>query len=311
MPAVVREQNSADPQGGAPAGAILRRGVCVLALLLPAGCLTQSVRQAKDLSGSGIAYAEAVDQLLDIARDQVISFDNQELVRTRSGADPQEMLAARNTALLALLDELERCRDQARLLKIYFCHLQALANTPVRDDAGSAVRAASDSLSRLNAALRGRKLFSEEQQKYLGTLSGLVAQTTLAAQLRTAFTRDAEIIGTCLVLQEAQLEQIASLLQDRFMAANDLFLNEKVIAPYVNRDKALSRQWSADRTHWLKSRFTCRQLATARDAARQLRGVWADLLQDGADLRSVNALLADVHAFTGTVQALEAAREAP
>lgn len=280
-------------------------------MLLATGCLTQSVRPARDLSGSGIAYAEAVDKLLDLTADRVIAFDNQELVRTRAGTDPREMLAARNAALLGVLDELERFRSQTRLLKVYFLNLQALAESPVRDDAGSAVRAASDSISKLNQALRGREALSDDQKKYLGDLGGLVAQTALAAQLRAAFTRDAEVIGTCLVLQEAQLAQIAAMLQDRFTAENDLFLNEKVIAPYVNRDKPLARQWAADRTQWLKSRFTSRPLTTAQAAARQLRGVWADLLQGKTDIQSVSALLADVHAFTRTVQALDAAHEAP
>ena len=281
-----------------------------LSVLLISGCATQSIQQGKDLSSSGIAYTEAVDKLLDATTDRVIDFDTEELKKTRRGSDLKGMITQKNVAVADVLTEIGKFRAQTKLLKTYFLNLQALADSPVKDDAGGAVKSLSDSISKLNKALGGKEgneNLTEDQKTQIGALGGLVANTIHAAKIKRALTRDAEIIGIYLALQENQLENINGILRDRFLAENDLFLNEKVIAPYVDKNQELGAEWANNRKQWFKTHFVSQQLVTAKEAAKQLRGVWADILQGKTDINSLSVLISEVNEFVTTVQALEAA----
>lgn len=281
--------------------------------LVATGCATQSIRQGQDLSSSGVAYTDAVDKLLDVTTDRVINFDSAELIKTRRGSDLKKMITEKNEALQSVLVELGRFRAQTRLLKTYFVNLQALADSPVKDDAGGAVESLSDSISKLNKALgktAGKEKLSEEQKTQIGGLGGLVAHTIHGANVKRALERDAEIIGTYLALQENQLGNIVDMLEDRVQNDNDLFLNERVIAPYVAKDNPLGDSWIKDRREWAKTRCVSQQLKTAQEAAKQLRGVWADILEGETDINSLSILISDVSEFVISVQALETANGA-
>jgi hypothetical protein len=282
----------------------------VLSSTLIAGCATQSIQQGKDLSTSGVAYTEAVDKLLDVTTDRVINFDSAELVKTRRGSNLKEMITTKNEALVSVLTEIGRFRAQTKILKTYFVNLQALADSPVENDAGGSVKSLSDSISKLNKALGGKdgkEQLSQEQKTQIGALGGLVAHSIHGAKVKHALERDAEIIGIYLALQENQLGNIADILKDRFLTENDLFLNEKVIAPYIAKDKPLGDSWGKNRNDWVKAQFVNQQLSTAQEAARQLRGVWADILEGKADINSLSILISDIGQFVTTVQALETA----
>jgi hypothetical protein len=281
-----------------------------LATILMSGCLTQSIQQGKDLSTSGIAYTEAVDKLLDATTDRVIDFDTKELIKSRRGSDPMGMITQKNEELSNLLTQIGKFRSQTKLLKTYFLNLQALADSPVKDDAGGAVHSLSDSISKLNEALGGKdgkENLTEDEKKQIGALGGLVANTIHAAKIKRALARDAEVIWIYLGLQEDQIENITGILRDRFLAENDLFLNEKVIAPYVDKSQSLGTEWANDRKQWIKIQFVSQQLVTAKEAAKQLRGIWVDILQGKTDIKSLSVLISDVNEFVTTVQALEAA----
>ena len=276
-----------------------------LSLLLINGCATQTIQQGKDLSTSGIAYAEAVDNLLDATTDRVIDFDNEETKKARLGSDLSTKIAEKNKAVVDVLTEIKEFRAHTKLLKTYFLNLQALADSPIKEDARASVKSLSDSISKLNKKAEER--LTEEQKTQIGALGGLVANSIHAAKIKSALTRDAEVIGTYLALQENQLENITGILKDRFQAENDLFLEEKVIAPYANKNMPLSSEWPNDRKQWLKTQFVSLQLATANEAAKQLRSVWVDILQGKTDINSLSILISDVNEFVTAVQALEAA----
>ncbi len=278
-----------------------------LATILMSGCVTQSIQQGKDLSTSGIAYTEAVDKLLDVTTDRVIDFDTKELKKTRRGSDLRGMITQKNEELSNLLTQMGRFRSQTKLLKIYFLNLQALADSPVKDDAGGAVQSLSDSISKLNKAFTGTEILNEDLKKQIGVAAGLVANAIHAAKIKRALARDAKVILICLGHQEDQIERIAGILHDRFRNENELFENEKVIAPYVDTSQALGTEWANDRKKWIKTQIVIQQLVTAKEAAKQLRGVWVDILQGKTDINSLSVLISDVNEFVTTVQALDAA----
>lgn len=284
-----------------------------LSVLLISSCATQTIQRGKDLSTSGIAYTEAVNNLLDITIDRIIEFDNEELIKSRRGSSPREIIEQKNQAVLALISEISEFRTQTRLLKTYYLNLQELANSTIKDDAGSSVQALSDSISKYNKRIGGedgKESLSNEQKKQIGTLGGLVAHGIHAAKIQTALARDAETIGIYLSHQENQLKKIAGILKDRFDTTNDLFLEEKVIAPYDDTSKPIrGTNWATNRKKWLETRFISQQLNTAQEAAKQLRGVWADTLHGRTDLNSLNVLISDVDEFVTAVQRLREASE--
>jgi len=283
-----------------------------LAVFMVGGCATQSIQQGKDLSTSGIAYTDAVNDLLDVTKDRIIDFDTKELKKTRRGSNLREIITQKNMAVLDVLSEINEFQSQTKILKTYFLNLQALADSPVKDDAGNAVQVLSNSISKLNKSIEGdngKELLTDEQKKQIGALSGLVANSIHAAKVKRALKRDAEVIGIYLSFQENQLKIITGILQDRFNAENDLFLEEEVISPYVDINQDLGANWDANRKKWFQTQFVSQQLVTAQEAAKLLRGIWADILQGKTDLNSLSVLISDVNEFVTTTQALKTASD--
>ncbi len=281
-----------------------------LSVLLICGCLSQTIQQGKNLSASGIAYTEAVDKLLDVTTDRVIDFDTEELKKTRRGSDLRKMITQKNAALSDVLAEIGKFRSQTKLLKTYFLNLQALSDSPIKDDAGGAVKSLSDSISKLNKELGGKdgkENLTEDEKKEIGALGGFVANTIHPAKIKRALTRDAEIVGIYLVQQENQIKNITETLQDRFLAENDFFREKKVIAPYVDKNHPIPAEWANNRKLWIKTQFVSQQLEISKKAAKELRAVWAEILQGKTDIDSLSVLISDVNEFVTTVQALEAA----
>ena len=286
----------------------LRLGIIAICCAL-CGCVTQTIREGKDLSTSGVNYAVAVDALLDATTGEVIDFDNRELIKGRISSDPAGALAARDQAISDLLVQIATFRSHTKLLKAYFVNLQALADSTVKDDVGPAVQSLSDSISKLNARLdNGKERLNDEQKKQIGALAGLAASAVQAEKIKRALTRDAPVIGAYLALQQNELQIITGILKDRYDAENALFLAENVVAPYVDLTKPLPSGWSAARKQWLTTRFASQQLDAANVAAEQLRGVWADIVQGKTDIGALGDLISDMNAFVTTVQAYEAAK---
>lgn len=278
-----------------------------LGVWLLSGCGTQSVNQTRNLSVSGLAYTEAVDKLLDTVVDRVIDHDNAVLIKTRRGSDPTKRIQQKNDDLLGLLNEVERFRSHTRLLQSYFLNLQALADSPIQNDTGASVRMLSDSLANWNSTLAGGGAgtgLTDGQKQQIGKLGGLVAGQIHAAKLRRALKRDAAIIGTSLALQENQLKNLTGMLKRR-AEAEHAAQGGVITAEYANQAKKLSADWGNRRKQWIRARFVVQQLDAANEAARQLRGIWEDILQGKEDIQSLGNLISNVNEFVIVVQELE------
>lgn len=289
----------------------LLRPWLVLVCCALSACVTQTIREGKDLSTSGIAYAQAVNALLDATTTVVIDFDNKEAIKSRLSSDPAGWLKKRDDAVAALLVEIAQFRAQTQVLKAYFVNLQALADSSVKDDAGPAVQALSDTISKLNVSLGRKELLTPDQSQQIGALAGLAAQAVQAEKIRRALRRDAPVIGTYLALQQQQLASITAILKDRYGAEQALFHAEKVAGPYAELNQPLDPGWADARKQWLMSAFTNQQLDAANAAAEQLRGVWADIVQGKNDIGALSDLISDIDQFVITADALKSASAKP
>jgi hypothetical protein len=273
-------------------------------ILALSGCAgpSQQIQQGKDLSTSGIQYADAVNGLLDVTIDRVIDFDSTEALKIRKRMFEErlkETIQERDSAVLALVKELNSMRRYTQQLKIYFLNLQSLANSSIQEETGSAVRELSESIEASNKKIKEKATikFSEDEKEGIAALSQSVAKGIHAAKINAALRRDAKVISEQLLLQEKLLDILTEMLADRFDIENDEFRNLKVIGPYTKKQLQLGEQWKKDRKSWLKSQFTFESLSKAKEASRQLRSAWEQILQGRNDPASITLLIQDINEF--------------
>lgn len=287
---------------------------CVILLLSGCAGSTQRIQQGIDLSTSGIQYAETINSLLDVTIDRVIDFDSAEALRIRKRM-PEDMLKdtiqERDSALLDMIKELNSLRGYTQQLKVYFLNLQSLANSPIQEETGTVVRELSKSIEASNKKIRDKPIIklSKEEKEGIIALSQSVAKGVHAAKINAALRRDARIISEQLLLHEKLLDNLTDMLADRFEIENDEFRNLKIIGPYTKKEVQISDQWKKDRKNWLKSQFTLESLNKAKEAARQLRSVWEQILQGRSDPVSITLLLQDINEFVLTVNKINEANE--
>ncbi len=285
-------------------------------ILLLSGCIgsSQRIQHGRDLSTSGIQYADAVNGLLDVTIDRVIDFDSSEAIRIRKWANEstlKEAIQERDSALDGLLNELNSFRRYTQQLKVYFLNLQSLSNSPVQAESGPAVRELSESVRNANNEIRGKATIelSDEEMEGIAALSQSVAKRIHAAKISTALRRDAAIIGEQLLLHEKLLANLTDMLAGRFEIESDEFRNANIIGPYINKQVQIGEKWKKDRKSWLKSQFTFESLNKAKEAARQLRSIWGQILQGRSDLASITSLLQDINEFVLVVNKINETNE--
>jgi hypothetical protein len=293
--------------------AILALGISAL---LVSGCSSNTLKKSRNVSASGIAYTDNVNELLDETIKKVIDFDSRELLKTRIGSNPKKMLQDKNKALSSLIAEINHFRYQTSLMKNYFINLQALADSTIKDDIGASVGTISGSISHLNNRSNksdnvSKHYINEEQQSYIGSLTGMLLSAHYAANMEATLKRDAPIIGTQLLLQEKQLNHILSILRDRLSTGNALFLNEKVIAPYINKEVPIAdkEMWISSRYEWFKMREVTPIFSKVKEAHKALRLAWEDILRGKEDIDATSTMLADVSEFVATLHHLDKARK--
>lgn len=281
------------------------------------GCSSNTLTKSQDMSASGIAYADSVNELLDETVKQVIDFDSKELLKTRSGSDREKMLKEKNSALTKLIKEINHFRYQTSLMKNYFINLQALAESTVADDIGVSVGEISGTIQYLNHrpknaddVKRINKQLTEEDEGYIATLTGMMVRSHFAANIEAALKRDAPVIGTQLLFQEKQLDHILSILQDRLALGSKIHLVEKVRSPYIDTETPIEDEemWITHRREWFEMRQAASVFSDVKEAHKALRVAWEDILRGKQDVGSVSIMLEDVNEFVSTLHALDESR---
>lgn len=285
--------------------------------LLLAGCSNSTLVKTQDLSASSVAYTDTINELLDETIKQVIDVDSRELIRARAATNPKKVLNQRNKSLTELIGKINYFRQQTSLMNNYFVNLQSLADSTVKDDVGVSVGRISSRIHYMNNRpqnaedeRRITRLLNEEEEGYIGKLTGMIVGSYYAARIEAALRRDAPIIGKQMLLQEKQLNHIVGILKDRLDVGNTMHLTDNVVGPYIDKDGG-----SFDKNTWMESRRQWFQLEKAapifgkvKEAHTALREAWEDILRGKKDIGSVDIMLADVNDFLGTLHALDQSR---
>lgn len=297
----------------------------VLAFTVPIitiSACSPTVMQSEKLSDVGIKYTEAVNELIEVTTDAIIDADSDNLLyiqRLTSLADKKEekqqsekRLREHDEQVKKLVATLGSFRGYTATLKTYFINLQDLARTDAPESAAKAVEELSASINHANnTLLKTEKLgITDKEKEAFGSLAGLTVKGYKSAQLQEALKRDASIIAEQLLLHEKLLIKLGGILKHSTKKAYADEWKTKILKPYRNKNISSPTSWKKERKRLLKSTFFVTTLDNAEKAAKQMRLVWANILEGKTDLQSIGLLLNDINELTAVLQQLkEAAKE--
>jgi len=287
----------------------------VAALLLLQGCATGSVERARDVSSAAIAYSEATLAVIDVAIDAVIDNDSESQRNAPLAAVPAAQRAERleqlDKGLVRSVQLYTELKQSVSTTRAYFIALQDLANGSQAEATEEAVKSLASRVGATSGALESDGAasgLSDEKVAALGGLAGLVAAQTHGAKVSRALSRDADIIGRALLLQEEVLKQAGDDIRAYLKASNNRLFRVRVRIPYEKAE--LGPDWVADRRTYLKTRALGENhasLQAADAAAAKMQVVWTRILGGSYTAGEIAASLNDSAELLDAVVILRAA----
>ena len=291
-----------------------------LAMLL-FGCSTP-IKQAQDLSSSGIAYSEALGNLADATAMTVVDSSSRDLLRIRK-REPRDkrgqMLDDSDKVIGEYLKQIMELKSHVVQIRAYFINLQALSQSDAPEKTGAALRDVSDAINQANKTFRDSKrpVFTDVQLEATQKFGTLVAKGILAQQVSQALERDKMIIGEQLLYEQRIMKELAGTLQRIYRQASDAFRRDRVRNPYTaaelaanEPDPVLGEEWVANRRTALTAQFQNDLLDKAAAASVHMQAIWADVVTGGSDPGSLRVLLTDVETLTAVMSTFDQAEKA-
>ena len=283
------------------------------------GCNTQPVEQSKAFAEAGIAYSQAIDELMKTTIEVVVEQDSRTLLYLQSLTNMADKKAERAKLLKYLSDHdaaikkqltaLNELHKNSRLLKRYFVNLNALATATESNSASQSVGQLSDAINTSNTKLKNNpKLeISDAEKQALTGVSGFVAATFQSAQLRNAMKRDAKVISEQLLLNEKMLALLSDIIlrAGRANAARDY--KSKVMRPYKNKKILEITTWKKYRKDILISGSYHAILERAKESAEEMRTIWHRMLENKLDITSIELFIKDVNDIVTVAGQIKAA----
>jgi len=297
------------------------RFVGLVACLLVAltGCSTQAIEQSTTFAEAGIAYSEAMDELMKTTIEVVVEQDSRTLLHLQSLTNMADKKAERAKLATYLTEHdkvikkqliaLNDLHKSSRLLKRYFINLNALATATESTAASQSVGQLSDAINSSNNKLKKSQdlAISDTEKQALSGVSGFVASTFQSSQLRSAMKRDAQIISEQLLLNEKMLSLLSGMILQagRANAARDY--KSKVMRPYKNKKISKTVTWKKYRKDILIFSSYDATLERAKESAEQMRTIWLNMLENKLDIVSVESFIRDVNDIVAVATQVKAA----
>ena len=284
-----------------------------------ASCTTQPVKESKAFAEAGIAYSEALDELMKTTIEVVVEKDSRTLLYLQSLTNLPDKKAERekltkylsdhDTAIKKQLRALNELHKNSRQLKLYFVNLNALASAPVSEAASQSVAQLSNAINASNTKIKNNQelVVSENESQALSGISGFVASTFQSSQLSSAMNRDAKIINEQLLLNEKMLTILsATLLQTRRVDAARVY-KSKVMRPYKKKTITDTTVWKNYRKDTLVASYHDVILERARESAQQMRIIWHSMVENKLDIVTIELFIQDVNDIVAVTQQVKAA----
>ena len=290
----------------------------LIAAALLTGCAAVSVQRGKDVSSAGIAYSQAVQDVVDAAIDASIdasSLTRQAETAMRPGPPTPDERTARagrlqesDEQLIASTSTYLRLKRSVSAVEASFIALQALADGSTSEATSTAVANLADRVNGINAALGRSAALSDAQKSAVAGLSALVAEQVHGAAVARALKRDAPIIGTALALQQRLLDAAADDIRSELSAASTVFYRDRVLVPYAAG--RMGEAWPDDRRTYIKARAmgaTSEALSSAQAAAAQMQTVWARIVSGETSASELAVMLQETRDLLAALAAVKAA----
>jgi hypothetical protein len=270
-------------------------GLLVLSILI--GCATARVNHFATFSQAGVAYADAMNRMLDEAGTAAINADSSLLANNRTALDTAErgkIILEQNQALKERLTLLSDLRQHIGLVRSYFDALGKLAGSKQPDRIGSATDGVVKELNTLHGRIAGRKVGNTVIGNTLGAATNLVVGRFRLAALESELRDRADAISRELDLQEAALTLIARQMRVDLEVEGRQAETTEVVLPFV-QDPALARNWKQRRAEILTASAATASAEAAAKAARKLKSSFTALVEGNYDATDIPSLLVDVN----------------
>ncbi len=292
----------------------IRAVVMVMSLVALGGCASSvTVKQSTQLADAGIAYGQAAQDVLTLARDRYIDWESNSLieeVRDRPACTAQEVAGEQtpSTDCAALIEDFTQQTDNdkklveqyaglidhADALGRYFQALKTLATYDAASGAESAADRLIDRINGLSDKLEGKAAITAAQKDAWGKLAGLVGNAIKAERLRARLRADAAPIGRAIDVQDGVLASNAAVLEGMDAAAREEAFLENVRKPYLTNSIGSASAWRQARYAALFPGPEITQLQALRSASESLRDVWRDILSGTGSVESAAAVFDDI-----------------
>jgi hypothetical protein len=286
-----------------------RRRFALLAALVAiaaSGCGTARVNQFRQFSVAGVAYAEAIGPLTEIAGVAAADVDSEVLIRAHRDLPLEDRRAAvlRQNAearrRLAVLADIAR---QARLLRSYFIALGALAESDAPSQIGPAAQSIFESLGEVSDRVRAATVGDRPVDEFVGQVVPIAVAAFRSGALERELQARAETLWMYLEIQEAAIRAVAEMLRDDLQGALHARENREVVQPFMG-DK-LPKTWKKTRREVLTSQVEATSAEAATRAAGQLKLAFVALVEGRFQTSDLQALLDDIGRILTVVEGVE------
>lgn len=276
--------------------------ILVVLVTLSIGCA--STKEYARFAQSGTVYVAVIDRLLVTAGNIGIDATSERLLQDdaliNQTLESYRKLSCIDEERLAIIS---RLRDHARLLAHYFSLLNEIATSDSPERAQQTIGGIVDSVNKIGNQLRGSELVPNK--KVFTSVTKLAIGFRIRGLLREELDKRKDVIQIELRTQEELLQKLSEAIQHDLTIIKQAREKRLVIDPLVGTvPVAKPDEWIAHRRMILTSHVRVEKLATASNAARELRQVFEDIVTGKFDLERLNALLIDLESILEIAKAL-------
>jgi hypothetical protein len=262
----------------------------IVSSFLLVGC--EAAEEYERIAQAGNDYINAVNSLLDTSANIRIDSTSEFLIHTDSLAGiNQETYNEISQTDLEWLMLLGQVRQHNQLLAEYFTLLGELATSDSPENSRSSIDNVVASLEEIGASL------SDDVRTVVGPITQLVVSGQIRGALRDELEQRKDVIQEQLLLQEQLLELLTRQISEDLRQIR-IFQEDRLIEPSILSDTPISvgqqERWINERRRILLLQTTSDKLVAAKDASREFRNLFEDLVEGRLTTQRINFFLDDI-----------------
>jgi hypothetical protein len=276
-------------------------------LLLLSGCGLLNTPQRNEYAAfaqAGSGYAKAVDKLLVAAGQAQVDSTSWRLIADKNDLGKvdnatYDKKTKDDTDRLAAIKSL---REHARLLGVYFGHLESLATSDAPDRTKDEIQGVVKSITDLSKELNTSY---PQVINALPQLTNIVVNEKIRGALREELDKRKDVVRKELQIQEALLTALKDQIAHALKLAQNIKEQEVVLAPLqipcppekISCPLEKPEEWIAKRHAVVYMATTVEEVDSAIHAADDMRKAFEDLLSGEDTTGRINALIIDIESI--------------